>query len=183
MRGASCNYPTPLRTFALQALSATISAMRKLILSIPASFLLFTALLAAQQPARKLDPCALVTKADVQQVVGKPVADPKPNQHNAAVCDFKAGDFGNVSFMVQAVNPTVSADKIMSELKKRKIQVAEVKGIGDRSFFASPGYGMTQLNTYKGPHYIIVTLLIPGGGEVQQKAFAEKLMAKALSKI
>ena len=111
--------------------------MRKLIFSVSASLLLFTALLAAQQPAKKLDPCALVTKADVQQIVGKPMADPKPNKNNAAVCDFKAGDFGNISFMVQAATPGVTADRTMAELQKRKIQVAEAKGIGDRSFFAA----------------------------------------------
>lgn len=150
--------------------------MRKLILLVPA-------LLAAQQPAKKLDPCALVTKADVQQIVGKTVADPKLNQTNKDVCDFVAGGFGNVSFMVQAATPGVTADRTMAELQKRKIQVSEAKGIGDKSFFAAPGYGMTQLNTFKGPHYIIVTLLIPGVAEAQQKGFAEKLMAKALAKL
>ena len=157
--------------------------MRKLILSVSASFLLFTALLAAQTPAKKLDPCALVTKADVQQIVGKPVADPKPNQSNATVCDFKVGDFGTIGFMAQPSTPGVTPDRIMAELQKRKTQVSEVKGIGERAFFAAMGYGMTQLNAFKGPHYIIVTLLIPGAAEAQQKAIAEKLMAKALAKL
>lgn len=42
---------------------------------------------------------------------------------------------------------------------------------------------MTQLNAYKGPHYIIITLLIPGAAEAKQKAIAEKLMQMALSKL
>ncbi len=155
---------------------AKLLPMRKLILLVPA-------LLAAQQPAKKLDPCALVTKADVQQIVGKTIADPKINKNNAAVCDFAVDGFGNVSFMTQASTPGVTAERTMLELQKRKIQVAEAKGIGDKSFFAAPGYGMTQLNAFKGPHYIIVTLLIPGAGEAAQKAFAEKLMAKALAKL
>jgi hypothetical protein len=133
--------------------------------------------------AQKLDSCTLVSKADVQQVVGKNVDDPKPNQGNAAICDFKVGDYGAVSFMVQQPGPSETPDKMIAELKKRNIQVTETQGIGDRSFFASPGYGMIQLITYKGPHYIILTLLIPGAGEDKQRAAAGELMRKALSKL
>ena len=45
-----------------------------------------------------------------------------------------------------------------------------------RSFYASPGYGMTQLNTFKGPMYIIITLLVPEATELAQKAAAENPM-------
>lgn len=157
--------------------------MRRLILSV-AAWLPFTAMLPAQQPAgAKLNPCTLVSKADVQQVVGQNVADPKPNPNNAAVCDYKVGDFGTVGFLVSQPRPGETPDKVMAELKKRNIPVAEAPGIGDRSFFASPGYGMTQLNTYKGAHYIILTMLIPGAAEVKQKAVADKLMRKVVSKL
>jgi hypothetical protein len=54
---------------------------------------------------------------------------------------------------------------------------------GTRSFYASPGYGMTQLNTFKGPTYIIITLLVPEATELAQKAAAEKLMRKVLSRL
>ena len=42
---------------------------------------------------------------------------------------------------------------------------------------------MTQLNAFKGPNYIIITLLIPGAPEAKQKTIAEALMLKALSKL
>jgi hypothetical protein len=134
--------------------------------------------------AAKLNSCTLVTKADVQQVVGKNhVANPKPKQTYPAICDFKVGDYGYVSFMTQRSGVGDSIDKTFGGLRKLKIPVTEVKGIGDRAFFASPEYGITQLYAYKGPHYIILTLLIPGSSEAQQKAIAEKLILKALAKL
>ena len=48
--------------------------------------------------AQALDPCTLVSKADVQLTVGQTVAGPTPNKANAAVCDFKVGDFGGLGF-------------------------------------------------------------------------------------
>lgn len=158
--------------------------MRTLIVAVAVASLFACPAFAGQAAgAGKLNPCTLVTKADVQQATGKAVADPKPNQTNPAVCDFKVGDYGNVSFMTQRIVAADSADRTMAELRKLKIPVAEVKGIGDRAFFASMGYGMTQLNAYKGPYYVILTLLIPGSSEAQQKAIAEKLMLKALGKL
>ena len=50
--------------------------------------------------------------------------------------------------MAYKPRPGETAEKTMLELQKRKIPVTEAKGIGDRSFFASPGYGMTRLNMF-----------------------------------
>ena len=133
--------------------------------------------------AQALDPCTLVSKADIQSTVGQAVAGPTPNKSNAAVCDFKVGDMGALGFSALQQRPGETPDKIIAELKKGNIPVTEAKGLGDRAFFASPGYGMTQLNAFKGPNYIIVTLLIPGAPEAKQKTIAEALMNKALSKL
>ena len=150
-------------------------------------FFLFAALASAGQPApagaKKIDPCALVSKADVQLAVGQNVAGPTPNKSNASVCDFKVGDIGALGFAAQQQRPGETPDVTMAALKKMNMPVTEAKGIGDRAFFASPGYGMTQLNAYKGSNYIIITLLIPGAPEAKQKAVAEKLMQLALSKL
>jgi hypothetical protein len=147
--------------------------------------LVLCATVASAQPAgaKKLDPCALVGRADVQLAVGQSVTGPTPNKLNAAVCDYKVGDSGAVGFTAQLQKPGETPDRIMAELKKMNIPATEAKGIGDRAFFASPGYGMTQLNAFKGPNYIIVTLLIPGAPEAKQKTIAEALMQKALSKL
>ena len=71
----------------------------------------------------------------------------------------------------------------MAGLSKSKIKTEAAPGFGDRSFFAFPGYGMLQLNTFKGTHYVIMTLLVPGKTEDSQKAPAGKLMQKVLAKI
>jgi len=156
--------------------------MRTLLIS-TAALVLFSNMAVAQATAGRVDTCRLVTKAEVQLAVGLPVADPKPNASNPALCDFKVGDYGVVGFAVQPNRPGETPDRIMSELAKRKIQPVEVKGIGDRAFFTSPGYGMVQLNTFKGSNYAIITLMVPGASQEKVKAAAEQLMKKALLKL
>jgi hypothetical protein len=129
------------------------------------------------------DPCTLLSKAEIEEVLGQEVADPQPNPGNAAICEFNLDDHGAVSFTVQRLDPDATLHKMIAELKKRNIPVSEVSGIGDHSFFASHGYGMIQLNTFKDQRYIILTLLIPGATEDTQKAAAGELMRKMLSKL
>ena len=71
----------------------------------------------------------------------------------------------------------------MAGLAKSGMKTADAPGIGDKSFFAFPGYGMLQLNTFKGTQYAIMTLLVPGLTEDAQKAPAEKLMKLVLPKL
>jgi len=142
---------------------------------------------AAAQGAQKIDACTLLTKAEIQAVIGQNVGDGKPNvKANPAVgipCEYVIGASGAFSILAKAVGPGETADKVMGELKKMKIAVSDAPGIGDRSFFSSPGYGMLQLNTFKGSKYLIITMLVPGAAEAAQKTSAEKLMRKALTKI
>jgi hypothetical protein len=142
---------------------------------------------AAAQGAQKIDACTLLNKAEIQAAVGQSVGDGKLNtQANPAVgtpCEYVIGSGGVFSILAKAVGPGENADKVMTELKKMKIAVSDAPGVGDRSFFSSPGYGMLQLNTFKGPKYLIITMLVPGATEAAQKTGAEKLMRKALTKI
>jgi hypothetical protein len=142
---------------------------------------------AAAQGAQKIDPCSLLTKAQIQAAVGQTVGDGKSNPNaNPAVgspCQYVIGDYGAFSILVKPAGPGETADKMMVELEKSKISVSDAPGIGDRSFFSSPGYGMLQLNTFKGSWYLIITMLVPGATEAAQKSAAEKLMREALTKI
>jgi hypothetical protein len=152
--------------------------MRKLIslllLSLPAAF----------GQAKLPDPCALINKADVKEAAGKDVADGKLNPNSAGpMCEFKVGDVGAFSLLVRQAGLSETPDKILQAFQKRKIETTEAPGLGDRSFFSSPGYGMVQLNTFKGSTYLIVTLLIPGTPEAAGRTVAEKAMRKALSKL
>jgi hypothetical protein len=158
--------------------------MRKLMLLFPV--LLPAALLALAQPAKpgaKSGPCSLLTKAEVQEATGAAASDPKLNANNSSVCDFKVGDFNAVGVMLGELGPNDSADKTMAELNKRKIQTQPVSGIGDRAFFASPGYGMQQLSAYKGSKYVIVTALIMGAPEAKVRGIIQILARKALARL
>jgi len=162
----------------------------KPVLALPFALVFALATLHAQPPsggAAKIDPCALLTKAEIQEVLGKPVQDGKLNTNaNAAVgqpCQYVVGDFGAFSILVKPVGPGETADKVKAELAKAGMKTAEAPGIGDKSFFVFPGYGMVQLNTFKGTRYIIMTLMVPGLAEDAEKAPAEKLMKKVLPKL
>jgi hypothetical protein len=160
--------------------------MTRTVLMVVAVVFCFTGV-AAAQGAQKIDACTLLTKAEIQAAIGQNVSDGKLNANaNPAVgtpCEYVIGSSGVFSILVKAVGPGETADKVMAELKKMKIAVSDAPGIGDRSFFSSPGYGMLQLNTFKGPKYLIITMLVPGATEAAQKTGAEKLMRKALTKI
>ncbi len=143
--------------------------------------------LAAQTAPKKIDPCSLLTKAEIQDALGKPVKDGKLNtKANPVVgqpCEYVVGDYGAFSILVKTTGPGETADKIMAGLAKSGMKTADAPGIGDKSFFAFPGYGMLQLNTFKGTQYAIMTLLVPGLTEDAQKAPAEKLMKLVLPKL
>jgi hypothetical protein len=147
-------------------------------------------LLEAQTPpggTKKIDPCSLLTKAEIQEALGQPVQDGKLNTRaNPAVgapCEYVVGDYGAFSILVKPFGPGETPDKMLAQLNKMKMKTADAPGIGDKSFFAFPGYGMLQLNTFKGSQYLIMTLLVPGLSEDAQKVPAEKLMKIVLSKL
>jgi len=135
----------------------------------------------------KIDPCALLTKAEIQEALGKPVQDGKPNPNaNPAVglpCQYIVGDYGAFSILVKTSRPGETPDAVQAGLKRSNFKTADAPGIGDRSFFSFPGYGMVQLNTFKGSQYILMTLMVPGLTEDALKAPAEKLMKIVLQKL
>lgn len=142
---------------------------------------------AAAQGPQKTDACTLLTQAEIQAAIGQTVGIGKLNlKANPAVgqpCEYVVGSYGVFSILAKTAGPGETADKMMAELKKRKTAVSDAPGVGDRSFFASPGYGMLQLNTFKGSKYLIITMLVPGSTEAAQKTAAKKLMNKALTRI
>jgi hypothetical protein len=139
------------------------------------------------QEAQKIDACSLLTKAEIQAALDQEVSDgilnAKANPLVGQPCEYKVGGYGVFSILVKTTAPGETAEKVSAELKKHKIAVSEAGEVGDQSFFSSPGYGMIQLNTFKGDKYLIITLLVPGAAEAAQKRAAEKLMITALTKI
>jgi len=103
-----------------------------------------------------------------------------------------------VVFCFTGVAAAQGAQKIDSctLLTKAQIQAAVGQNVGDGKLNAKANpavgapceyvigdYGMIQLNTFKGPWYLIITMLVPGATEAAQKTAAEKLMRDALTKI
>jgi hypothetical protein len=137
--------------------------------------------------ANKIDACSFLTKAEIQEVLGKPVKDGKlstsANPAAGNFCAYVVGDNGAFSLLVKSLGPGEAQTRILDVFSKSKMKTAAAPGIGDLSFFSFPGNGMVQLYTYKGTKYIIMTLLVPGLSEDDEKVPAEKLMKKILPKL
>jgi hypothetical protein len=141
---------------------------------------------AATTAAKPLDPCVLLTKQEIQEVLGQPVGDGKPNMNAnpqvGQLCQFKVGDYGVFSLLTKTAGPGENAASAMAQIRKKGKPCAEVPGLGDGSFYFDAGYGVLSLNTFKGSEYLIITMLVPGLSPDTQRACAEKLMSKALAK-
>lgn len=152
-----------------------------------ASFAAASASQAAVGSAKTPDPCTLLTKQEIQDVIGQPVGDGKPNMNaNAAVgrpCEFKVGDYGVFSLLVKAAGPGENAKTGMAQLAKMGISSTEIAGLGDGSFSFDAGYGMLSFNTFKGSTYLVITMLVPGMGADTLRTCAGQLMRKALAKL
>ncbi|MBU0992144.1 MAG: hypothetical protein KJ737_06585 [Proteobacteria bacterium] len=137
------------------------------------------------QGAGEIDTCALLTNAEIQAATGQEVTEvTNPNANAVGIpCRYVIGSDGVFSIMAKTVRAEETADKVEAELKKKKIPVLKTPGVGDHSFFSSPGYGMIELNTFKDSNYLIITIMVPGASEAGQKTIAENLMRKALTKL
>lgn len=129
-------------------------------------------------------PCAVLTKAEVQQAVGATVSEGVINPNNKSVCDFKVGESGSaVSILITSKSPLDSAERTVSELKKRKMTAEVLQGFVDSAYSSSPGYGMEQVGVYKGAKHVIVTVLVQGAPAAKSKVIAQALMRKALPRV
>jgi hypothetical protein len=79
---------------------------------------------------QSIDPCTLLTRAEVEGVVGRAVQDPQPDPGNAALCDFSLGDDGIVGVATQDLAMDHTPERMMAELQQRNVQVTETSGIG-----------------------------------------------------
>ena len=144
----------------------------------------FLGFAAAQPPKPAISPCALLTKAEVQEAVGAPVSEGVVNAINQSDCDFKIGDEGSaVGILLTAKAPGDTAERTVAELKKRNTTAEVIPGFGDSAYASSPGYGMQQLGVYKGSNHVIVTVLVLGAPDAKSKTIAQAVMRKALARV
>jgi hypothetical protein len=129
-------------------------------------------------------PCALLTKAEVQEASGVTVAEGVVNTTNKSVCDYRVGAGGSgIGIMLTDKGAADSAEKMVAGLAKSKISAKVVPGIGDGAYASSPGYGMQQFGAFKGSKHVIATVMLIGAPEAKAKDAAEKVIRKAVGKL
>lgn len=156
------------------------------LLALTVSVLILLPLL-ADGADKTVNPCSLLTPAEIQEVLGQPVKAGTLKTHASAAagsdCTFIVADFGSFNILVKPLFSGETPERIKAQFAKMKMNPVDLPAVGDSSFFTSPGFGMTQLQTFKGSKYILFTLLVPGAKEPAQQAAAAKLMRKLLARI
>ncbi len=136
---------------------------------------------------KALDPCSLLTPAEIQAVVGKPVKAGTPkvqsNPLAGANCTYVIGDFGSLNILVKPLQMGETPAIYKAQFAKMKMAPVDLAGVGDAAFFTSPGYGMVQLHSFQAGRYALITLLVPGSDEKVVRPMAEKLMRMVVSRI
>ncbi len=145
--------------------------------------LILPAALAAE---KAFDPCSLLTPAEIQAVVGKPVKPGTPKVHSNPLagsdCTYVVGDFGSLNVLVKPLQRGETPAVIKAQFAKMKMTPSDVAGVGEAAFFTSPGYNMVQLHAFQSGKYALITLLVPGLQEPAVRPMAEKLMKTVVSR-
>lgn len=136
---------------------------------------------------KALDPCSLLTPAEIQAVVGKAVKAGTPkiqsNPLAGADCTYVIGDFGSFNVLLKPLQRGETPELFKAQFAKMKMAPVDLPGVGDGAFFTSPGFSMVQLHAFKSSKYILFTLLIPGLNEQAVRPLAAKLMKTVVTRI
>jgi len=155
-------------------------------LTLAAALLLAFVAIASAQPA-KLDPCALVTQAEVKAALGMDVGALKINTMMGAaagtLCDFQVGEIGAGGILLRTLSAVETPQRIRSESEKAKIATSDATGFGAGAFYAVGSYGVIQLNAFKGSTQVMVQLMLMTSPPDQVKAALAKLMNAVLPKV
>ena len=148
---------------------------------------LFSLATAATAADKAADPCSLLTPAEIQAVVGKPVQAGTPKVHSSpaagADCTYVIGGFGSCNVLVKPLQSYETPERIKAQFAKMKMASTDLAGVGDAAFFISPGFEMVQLHAFKSAKYLLITLLVPGLKEPAARPLAAKLMKTIVSRI
>ena len=155
-------------------------------LALASAFGLLLAAAASAQPA-KLDPCGLLTRAEIKAAVGMEVGVLKinatMNPNGGKLCDFQVGDIGAGGVVLRTMAAGETPQKMIAESQKYKIKTSETSGFGAGAFFGVGDYGVVQLNAFKGSTHVIVQLMVMTMPEAKAKDVLGKLMAIALPRV
>jgi hypothetical protein len=137
--------------------------------------------------AKAVDPCAFLTPAEIQAVLGETVkpgiAKVQANPLAGADCTYVVGDFGSFNIVVKPRQTGETPEKVKALFAKMNMKSTDLPGVGDGAFFISPGFEMVQLHAFKGSKYILFTLMDPKRKEAAARPLAAKLMLKLLPRL
>lgn len=150
--------------------------------------LLFAVTSSATAPAAIPRPspaaCSLVTNADVQQALGRPVSKGAAHREGAqSTCDYSGGA-GQVTVTVERLAAPLDLRAEIATLHAAIPEGAlrEAPGIPARAFFLDiPGAG-TQLYVVRGDTDFVLISVLGFGEAAQVSAAAESLARKALAR-
>jgi hypothetical protein len=155
-------------------------------LTLAAALLLAFVAVASAQPA-KLDPCALVTQAEVKAALGMDVGALKINTTMGAaagtLCDFQVGEIGAGGILLRTLSAVETPQRIRSESEKAKIATSDATGFGAGAFYAVGSYGVIQLNAFKGSTQVMVQLMLMTSPPDKVREALAKLMNAVLPKV
>jgi hypothetical protein len=123
---------------------------------------------AQKAPGKGADACTLVTKAEIEKLLGVTLSDGKPNPlvQNPGVlssCDFEKPGGGQLSIIIRR-NPikyVVGAEK--AEFEKHGLKLRYVTGLGTTAFFTDLGDFGTIINVFRGDYdFVSVTATMLG---------------------
>ena len=130
----------------------------------------------------EIDPCALVTKAEIEVAVGTAVLDPKLERlANLASCSFNdpaAPIITAVSVNVFVAASESDAREIFDLAKRNAADVQEVDGLGDDAYWDDI---LGTLQVLQGTYELSIDVTSSEGAD--QKRAAEDIAAKALSRL
>jgi hypothetical protein len=110
---------------------------------------------------KTVDPCSLLTQDEIQEALGKPVKAGILKTHATpaagADCNFVVDGFGSFNILLKPTYAGETPERIKAQFAQMKMNPVDLPNVGDYSFFTSPGFGMTQLQTFKGSKYILFT--------------------------
>lgn len=128
----------------------------------------------AQAPAHA-DPCSLITRAEVEHIVGKLKAAPKADKEGqASWCNYEFAN-GKDAFEIW-VFPGEGIDRARRVAKSG----TTVKGLGEDAFLTRGLHGLDYVNLYvrKNNRTINLALQYTSGDEDKVKALAQRALAR-----
>jgi hypothetical protein len=150
-----------------------MGALHRLILSCSSLCLAFmsTAVLAADPTA---DPCALLSKAEIEQVIGKLKSTGRPSQfERVRTCDWEfVNDASGLSLWLFPAEG-------MERARKQYKDLIAVKGLGEEAFIHhNLRLGRTEIYVKKGNAMFEVSVPEGEGDEAKVQALARKAVAR-----